>query len=369
MAHDPITAVLWMPSGARISGGHLVQLEETSRALAAYGVDARIDFSPDGELDGIDVVHGFGLAPEVVHRCRSMGKPVVLSTIYWDVVYGPDGLFRSASIRSVLGSFRMAGRFLTASLRNGTRLTEACLQSVPAELQRLAAYEAADLLLPNSEGEAASIRRDLGVSTPMAIVPNGVDPARFDRPGSPFGQREFVLSVGRIDPHKNQLGLIRALKGSGKKLVIVGYEHPDHPGYAQACREAGAGWVEFIAGRPQDELGDLFANARVHALPSWFETTGLVSLEALLSGCSVVTTDRGHAREYLGDWAHYCDPADRRSIRDAVEAAWDRPPEDQARQYVLDHFTWDHVARATDAAYRRVLATRRPATVVTPPIR
>ena len=38
-------------------------------------------------------------------------------------------------------------------------------------------------------------------------------------------------------------------------------------------------------------------------------------------GCPVVTTDRGSAREYLGEHAYYCDPADPASIRDAVSGS------------------------------------------------
>jgi glycosyltransferase involved in cell wall biosynthesis len=120
-----------------------------------------------------------------------------------------------------------------------------------------------------------------------------------------------------------------------------------------------AGWVEFIDGKPHEELGELFARARVHPLPSWFETTGLASLDAGLSGCSVVSTDRGHAKEYLGDRATDCDPADIRSIRAAVELAWNEEPSPDLRNYLLDHFTWDHVARATADAYGTVLDQRR----------
>ena len=62
----------------------------------------------------------------------------------------------------------------------------------------------------------------------------------------------------------------------------------------------------------------LYRSARVHVLPSWFETTGLVSLEAGLCRCDVREHNRGHAREYLGDFAWYCDPADPASICSAV---------------------------------------------------
>ena len=187
---------------------------------------------------------------------------------------------------------------------------EASLGAVPSELEFLTAYESADLLLPNAVGEADSIRRDFGVSTPMTPVPNGVDPLSFSESSAPFEDRRYVLFVGRIDPHKNQLGAIRALRGSGLPLVIAGHDHPHHPEYTAQCRDEGGDWVTFTGEVSHDsaELADLYHGARVHLLPSWFETTGLVSLEAALSGCSVVSTSLGHAREYLDDLAWYCDP-------------------------------------------------------------
>ena len=86
-------------------------------------------------------------------------------------------------------------------------------------------------------------------------------------------------------------------------------------------------------------------------LPSWFETTGLVSLEAALSGCSIVSTSRGHAREYLDRFATYCDPGRPDSVLAAVRQAWAAPPSPELRQRILDRYTWSHVAEATVAAY------------------
>jgi hypothetical protein len=81
-----IRAVLWMPRGARISGGHRIQLEETARALETYNVDARVDLDLDVDLSGVDIVHGFSVYPSEVHHCRSRGLPVVsrLSTGTFD---------------------------------------------------------------------------------------------------------------------------------------------------------------------------------------------------------------------------------------------------------------------------------------------
>ena len=76
--------------------------------------------------------------------------------------------------------------------------------------------------------------------------------------------------------------------------------------------------VTFEIAKSHKDLAALYQKARVHVLPSCFETTGLVSLEAALSGCRIATTNRGFAREYLLDHATYLDPADPASIAQIV---------------------------------------------------
>lgn len=343
-----------MPNGSRVPGGHVVQIERTAQALGDAGIEVVTEFSPDPAPVEVDLVHGFGLDAADIRRWHTRRVPVALSSIYWDRAYRTGDGPRPGA-RTLAGRGMRAFQFARASLRGRGPLIEACLQVVDHEREMIAAFESADLLLPNARGEAASIEADLGVSTPMTPVPNGVDPASFSEPAGPFEARSYVLFVGRIEPHKNQLGLIRALKDTGLPLTIAGPDHPDHRPYAEQCRAEGAGWVTNTGRVTDDELRQLYRGARVHALPSWFETTGLVSLEAALSGCSVVSTSRGHAREYLDDLARYCDPADTGSIRGAVRQAWSAPPSPDLKRRILDHYTWDHVAAETADAYRALL--------------
>jgi len=341
-----------------VQGGHTVQLEKTARALRQVGLEITTEMSPEPELDGIDLVHGFGLRAAEIRHCHTRRVPVALSTIYWDRSYRTDGGGGRGrpGARTWAGRVWRAATFSRAALGGRGALIEECRASTADETATYAAFESADLLLPNAEGEGEAVRRDFDVSTPIHVVPNGVDPEAFDDPSPPFRDRGYVLFVGRMEPHKNQLGLIKALSGSGIPLVIAGHEHPDHPKYVEQCHRAGAGWVDF-SGTVADEAGlaRLYRGARVHVLPSWFETTGLVSLEAALSGCSVVSTSRGHAREYLGDDAWYCDPGVPGSILEAVRQAWDQPPPAALRERVLARYTWTHVAEATLAAYDAVL--------------
>jgi glycosyltransferase involved in cell wall biosynthesis len=303
-------------------------------------------------------VHGFGLNHQQVQWCRARGVPVALSTIYWDLDYRAVGPPSVPSARAWAGRAARAGRLARASLRGTNAVTRACLAESASETGIIAAYSAADLLLPNSRGEAEAMRNDLAVITPVRIVPNAVDAAAFSPGNEDYFGRQCVLAVGRLEPHKNQLGLIEALAATEWPLVIAGFAHPDHPRYLGKCRAAAGPSVRFV-GSPSDAgLAELYRTARVHILASWFETTGLVSLEAALSGCNVVTTSRGHASEYFGALARYCDPADPSSIRGAVEEAWASPPRPELRQRVLDRYTWTHTARATAEAYGDLLARR-----------
>lgn len=114
----------------------------------------------------------------------------------------------------------------------------------------------------------------------------------------------------------------------------------------------------YLESLPEPLLRSAYAAARVHALPSFFETTGLVTLEAALSGCNVVVNEQRHTREYFQDHAWYCNPYDVNSIRSAVQAAYQTPWNSRLRRRILDNFTWEHTAAATVEAYERVLRRR-----------
>ncbi len=337
-------------------GGHAVQMDMTVRSVSQLdGVVVRVCRNETPEWGGVDVVHGLGLETRHIREARRRGIPVCLSVIYWSKALRA-GLIAQEPLWKVLGTrARMAGVLSLAAARG--RYVAKCEAFAEFAIQATALMEAADLLLPNSQMEADEIARDLGVTTPMCVVPNAADPRRFSS-GLPWQQRDGVLCVARLEPLKNQLGLIKALQGTGVRLTLVGGDHPHHPEYAEAVRAAAGEWVRVLGHKDQGELVDLYGRARIHALPSAFETTGLVSLEAALSGCNVVTTEVGYTREYFEDLAWYCSPDDVRGIRAAVLAALAAPPQDLLRQRILERYTWEHTAEATAGAYRDLVGHR-----------
>jgi glycosyltransferase involved in cell wall biosynthesis len=98
-----------------------------------------------------------------------------------------------------------------------------------------------------------------------------------------------------------------------------------------------------------------YQKAKVHILPSWFETTGLSSLEAAAMGCNVVITDRGDAKEYFGQNAFYCNPSCTNSIYKAVEQASLHRHNKKLQEKILSKYTWQQASLQTLQAYKQVI--------------
>jgi glycosyltransferase involved in cell wall biosynthesis len=242
----------------------------------------------------------------------------------------------------------------------GKFLARALVPRLPSWRRRL--YHAVDLLLPNSEAEAEQLVRYFGVRRDrIRVVPNGAD-ERFAK-ASPqafarlAGGRGFVLYAGRIEPRKNQLGFLRAMRDTQVPIVVLGDVVPGYEAYRDACRRVAGEHVKFIDGVRHDDplLASAYAACGCLALASWFETPGLVALEAAMQGVPLVLPAGGCAREYFGDRAEYVEPDDLRGIRQKVLVAVSRPRSPALAEWVLERFTWKVAAQATREAYEQVV--------------
>jgi glycosyltransferase involved in cell wall biosynthesis len=174
-------------------------------------------------------------------------------------------------------------------------------------------------------------------------------------------EKDLVLCAARIEGIKNQLNLIRAVNGSPFRLILIGTPAVNQRAYYEECRKAAGPAVIFADAVPQEELAAYYRKAQVHALPSWFETTGLSSLEAAAMGCNIVITDKGDTREYFGDQAFYCDPASPSSILEALTNAAGAGPAETLQAKIVLQYTWQQAAKETLAAYKLVLGEVNPA--------
>ena len=165
----------------------------------------------------------------------------------------------------------------------------------------------------------------------------------------------MVICVARIEGIKNQLNLIKALRNTSFKLFLIGGFSPNQEKYYRQCNSLATSNITFIQHVRQADLIKFYKKAKVHILPSWFETTGLSSLEAAVLGCNVVITAKGDAKEYLGDYAFYCDPALTQSIFEAVDAASKAQVDPGLAEMVKRNYTWKKAAEETYEVYKEVL--------------
>ena len=96
----------------------------------------------------------------------------------------------------------------------------------------------------------------------------------------------------------------------------------------------------------------------VYCLVSWMDTCGLVSLEAGLSGTSIVGSTFGHELEYLKNDAWLADPGDPDDIKRAVLDAWETKSmykQTRLKKRIIDEYNWENTADMTIENYRRII--------------
>jgi glycosyltransferase involved in cell wall biosynthesis len=360
--------VLWLVRrGLTASpGGDTTQIVQTAAALSRRGVHVEISDAVRPDLRGFDLAHLFHLDrlwENDLHarRLRAARLPYVLSTIWW-----PAAEFDAAARAGLQGVLaRTFGSAMYANLRIWQRAAAHVLATGAASAlhPRLLRFrtavrhllDGAAAILPNSRAEQDEIRRAFGLDRPCVVVPNAADASIFRLPAPEKGPRSGVLCVGRIEPRKNQLALIRALRDTDIDLTIVGPEGRYNRAYARACRAAAGPRTRFMPAQPPEVLRELYQQSIAHACVSWYETPGLASLEAALCGCALVVTPGGCTREYFGNGAEYADPADERSIRTAVQAAMLRPLDRSYVDRLATAYSWDAAATATLEGYELAL--------------
>jgi len=338
------------PSAFQNPGGGEVQLLKTKEYLEKSGVEVKLFDQWSDDLDDFDFLHVFGSVKDCVglmETSRNKGVKVALSSIFWSsfkrALYEGPGVSTKADLFA-----RHLAKIVFPRFPSGRRRTMLL----------------SDVIFPNSEMEKQQLKRLFGIRDErIRVVPNAIDERFLDAdPGAfrdKFGTEDFVLAVGRIEPRKNQLNLIKAMKGSGLKLVVVGDPVSDYAGYYDMCRKESGSDVVFTGGFRHGEglLESAYAACSVFAAPGWFETPGLAALEAAAAGAPVAITKYGCTMEYFGEDADYFDPSDPRDIRKAVLRARTAGKErtQSMKERIKTSYLWENTARETLRGYESVI--------------
>lgn len=211
----------------------------------------------------------------------------------------------------------------------------------------------------------------------VVTIHNGVDTARFspadssearEALGLPIGAT-VIGTIGRLDPVKDQAGLIEAFSGlaesgSSPILAIVG-EGPSRPALEEQILRRGLSQRVRLFGERRDVATALRA-FDVFVLPSRAEGMSNTILEAMASGLPVVATDVGGNPELVepettGRLVPPGDPhALEAALRGYVADAYLRRSQGKAgRERVIQQFSLDRMAQAHAGLYGSLCRARQ----------
>lgn len=160
-----------------------------------------------------------------------------------------------------------------------------------------------------------------------------------------------VLFLGRVEPAKGVLDLVRALAGTPARLVVAGEGSALHRVRREAARLGvtleTVGWIGGEAKWQE------FARAELLVLPSRSEGLPIVLLEALAAGCPALATPVG-AVPWLEPEVALVQDSLRRSILELLDDGTRRERMSRAGRTRAEGFRADAIARRLEATWDEV---------------
>jgi glycosyltransferase involved in cell wall biosynthesis len=214
-----------------------------------------------------------------------------------------------------------------------------------------------------SAEEGEDLRR-MGLRQPIAVIPNGVSTAPVP-PASKHtkrGTEHIALFLSRLHPKKGVHDLITAWAALRPKDWTLWIAGPDEDGYRgrleTMIRDFALGdTCIFLGAVAEEDKWQTYRSADLFVLPTYSENFAITVAEALLCGLPVITTTgapwRALVDERCGWWVEPGPAALEGALREATSLSDDERGVLGARgkQYVLDTFSWDTVARNTTLCY------------------
>ena len=315
------------PMAFHTPGGGEIQLRKYFEQLNNAEVNITLFNQWDPKFLEHNIVHFFSCMGGSVHFCayiKKIGLPLVVSPNLW-ITEDAKHLYPFDEIRNI--------------------------------------FVMADIVIGNSDAEGNLMASVFNIPRDKFVtVYNGVDESFFDDISAELFKKQFdfydpfILNVANIEPRKNQLRLIQAMKHFPQlKLVIIGHIRDEQ--YAQQCFEAGGDQIQYLGSLPHDSLllRSAYKACELFALPSILETPGLAALEAAAIGAKILITSEGCTSEYFGQGVIYIDPNSEDSIKNGIANSINANQSSLLKLVINANFTWKHVIKDLLTHYKTIL--------------
>ncbi len=296
--------------------------------------------------------------------------PLQIFTGSADLVYSPDFTAPPAwRVPRVVTVHDLA--FLIHPEHTPARLRSYLQRTVPQQVA------SAQRVIVVSETTKRDLIERLGVrEEKIVVVPNGVDERFFA--ASPLTEanretlnlpKEYLLTVGTVEPRKNHVTLFAALRllelRIDMPLIVAGRRGWDVEPIVEAAGDlVRKGRVQFVDYVPEPLLPGLYAGAAAVIYPSWYEGFGLPVLEGLAAGVPTVTSDAPALVEVGGGATIVTNAASAEDLAAAIEQAL-TPAERSARrrderQRQARRYSWEAAGARLASAMRDVAGVAEP---------
>lgn len=178
-------------------------------------------------------------------------------------------------------------------------------------------------------------------------------------------EKNFYLTMGDFSPRKNIPRVLKAYSLLPKKirneyrLIIVISTNDPKSRFLKKMAELNISSTTDLVESPRlDTLVGLYNQAIAFLYPSLYEGFGLPILEAMESGCPVITSKLGATKEISGSAALLVNPQSASNISSAMEKVVTN--DSLARKYIIrgfkrtKKFSWEKAARETLNLYKKV---------------
>lgn len=161
----------------------------------------------------------------------------------------------------------------------------------------------------------------------ISVVYNGVEKHFFNEPVSDYSDkipfRRYILTLGAIEPRKNLISLLNAWQNIKENvdddigLVVVGAKGAGAV-FGSYSFDSHQDRVYFTGYVEEKYIISLYKNALFFIYVSFYEGFGLPPLEAMATGCPVISSNTSAMPEIVGDVGILVDPYSTESIQDAI---------------------------------------------------